>query len=536
MAKPSISLHDVSFHLPNSQVTFKHINIALEQQKIGIVGENGVGKTTLIKLLNGQLNPDAGLIQRKGTALTLPQSHNEFPENVLISDVLNVTSILFALDKMTAGTADAQDYELLNGNWDISKRLESALSYYQLWPIDLGMPFMSLSGGQRTKVLLAKALFIAADFLLFDEPTNNLDAHSRALFTEFVRNSHQGVIIVSHDRALLNEMDKVIEITSKNITLFGGNYNFYVQESAKHSAALEQDFKHKTTMLQRTKHSIQQRLERHDRDKASGKKEKNSQIKAKGSYDKLGLKNKKARSEKTNKQMHVQASRMVNDSVQQLKDTKDKLEPTFEMNVSLPKTRVANGKMVLAIKNLCFNFVAANQLIQNFNLTIHGPERVHLTGMNGSGKSTLLRLITHDLQPLSGSIDVDVKKTVYVDQQVSILNRNETLIENFLRFNPDQNPHDAYQALAQFNFRNIKAEKTASQLSGGECVRAGLAISLMSSSPPQFIVLDEPTNHLDIKSIAAIEQALKCYQGALLVVSHDQQFIDNINITVTIEM
>jgi ATPase subunit of ABC transporter with duplicated ATPase domains len=159
-----------------------------------------------------------------------------------------------------------------------------------------------------------------------------------------------------------------------------------------------------------------------------------------------------------------------------------------------------------------------------------GPERVAITGPNGCGKSTLIQLIRGLLIPCSGKIIVGVENIAYLDQTVSFLNHNHTLIENFLHLNREAKPFDAYSALASFKFRNKDAEKTVGDLSGGERMRAALAISLMASNAPQLIILDEPTNHLDLDTIEAIEEALRLYQGAILAVSHDDRFLENIGI------
>ncbi|MCH9757403.1 MAG: ATP-binding cassette domain-containing protein [Gammaproteobacteria bacterium] len=168
--------------------------------------------------------------------------------------------------------------------------------------------------------------------------------------------------------------------------------------------------------------------------------------------------------------------------------------------------------------------------MNNFNLHLSGPERVAITGPNGCGKSTLIQLIRGLLLPSAGEIMIGVKTVAYLDQTMSFLDPSLSVLDNFLMLNPDAQHFDAYSALGPFKFRNKEAKKYVGQLSGGERMRAGLAISLMSSTPPQLIILDEPTNHLDLDAIGAIEEALVQYQGAILVISHDEAFLENIKI------
>jgi ATPase subunit of ABC transporter with duplicated ATPase domains len=201
-----------------------------------------------------------------------------------------------------------------------------------------------------------------------------------------------------------------------------------------------------------------------------------------------------------------------------------------EFNVKLAHTKVPNHKTVIKIENLCFSYDKRQPLINNFSLTITGPERVAIVGPNGCGKSTLIHLIRGLLIPVSGEITIGVDMA-YLDQTISFLDPNTPIIDNFFTFNPKATQFEAYAALASFKFRNKDAEKCVGNLSGGEKMRAGLAISLMASQPPQLIILDEPTNHLDLDAIEAIEEALKLYQGAILAVSHDETFLNNVGIT-----
>lgn len=214
-----------------------------------------------------------------------------------------------------------------------------------------------------------------------------------------------------------------------------------------------------------------------------------------------------------------------------LNDAKAKKEISSKFNMTLPKASIRNSKKVLSIENLCFTYPGNDKsILNNFALNICGPERIAFTGDNGSGKSTLIKLITNQITPFSGAISLSIDYAL-LDQELSMLDKNLSIVENYLKLNPTAKPFDAYSALAAFNYRNLDAEKLISNLSGGERMRAALAISLMSVQPPQLIILDEPTNHLDIESIEAIEQTLKVFEGAIIAISHDGQFLKNIGIT-----
>ena len=338
------------------------------------------------------------------------------------------------------------------------------------------------------------------------------------------------MIIVSHDRTLLNLCSQIIEITTKGIHQYGGNYDFYHEQKKIKSRAIQQAIQSRADILIKAKHNIQTRMERHQKNESRGYKVKAAQIKAKGSYDKIQLKSMQGRSEKTNRRIRLQSDRMLEQVNAELLSARALLEVDKNLNISLTKTKVPNNKTVINIENIFFSYDNQYDIIKDFNLHMSGSDRIAITGPNGCGKTTLIKLIRGILLPGSGEITIGVNSIAYLDQAVSFLKPSLSIIENFLNINPKANPFEAYSVLATFKFRNKDAEKCVGQLSGGERMRAGLAISLMSLPPPQLIILDEPTNHLDLDAIEAIEQALKLYQGAILAVSHDETFLKNIGI------
>ncbi len=526
MAKPQIILNNVSFHFPRSPVAIAQVNLTLGQHKYGLLGDNGMGKTTLLKLIAGELAPQQGTISRVGSINVVPQSHVAIAKGSSIADVLDVSKISAALTRIQAGSVDEQDYSCVGNHWDIYDRIEQVLVDFNLWPIDIHQPFAHLSGGQKTKVLLAKTRLFSADFLLFDEPTNNLDYLARENLYQFIESTETSLLVVSHDRTLLNKLNRIIEITAKGIQIYGGNYDFYRKQKDVELSALARKYSDAVKIIKQVRRSVQNPQEKQERLAGRGKK-----AFRQGKMDKLTAKSKKGRSEKTNKRMTCQAERIINSKQADLALVRDKMEIKIELDIMLAATSVANAKVVLNIKELVFKYVLSDRLLlDNFTLQIIGPSRVAITGINGCGKSTLIKLIRKQLLPQSGTIDIGVQHVAYLDQQVSFLDRKLSLVENFLKLNANSSAFDAYCALASFKFRNKEAETMVEHLSGGERMRAGLAISLMAKCPAQLIILDEPTNHLDLNTIEAIESALQCYQGAILAVSHDEKFLENIRI------
>ena len=528
---PRLIVKNLSFHIENTTVAFSDICLSFESLKYGIVGDNGVGKTTLLKLLSGELAPDSGSVVCNGSLLSIPQTHAAIAENATIGDVLCVSKIIAAIHRVNSGDFSDHDFEIISDQWDIESRIESAMNHFNVSNINMNTLFSTLSGGQKTKILLARILFFQADFVLLDEPTNNLDKASREILYRFMDEYCNGIIVVSHDRTLLNKMDRMIEITTKGIQVYGGNYDFYRQQKDVELSALEKEFDHAKRTIKQVKNTIQKNKEMHDQSEKRGKKLGPKKL------DKLTQGFKKDKSDQSKSRASSIEEKLITEHLKSVSIIREKVEIKTQITASLDATKVPNGKIVLAIENLYFKYEDQSDfLIRDFNLTITGPERVAITGENGSGKSTLIKLINNNLTPASGKIKIGVDHIAYLDQELNFLDKNLTIIDNYLKLNPDAKSFDAYSSLAEFQFRNKEAEKIVGDLSGGERIRSALAICLMSQHPPQLIILDEPTNHLDMRSIEAIENILVQYQGAVLAVSHDEQFLKNVNIERTVSL
>jgi ATPase subunit of ABC transporter with duplicated ATPase domains len=211
------------------------------------------------------------------------------------------------------------------------------------------------------------------------------------------------------------------------------------------------------------------------------------------------------------------------------------VERTRTLAIPMPTTGLPTGRAVLTLDQAGWATPEGRAIVGPIDLKLVGPERVAITGPNGAGKTTLLRLITGDLQPTTGRVERPVR-AVLLDQEVKILSPDETLVEAWRRLNPKGSVNDAQAALARFLFRNTAAQRRVGGMSGGERLRAGLACVMTGATPPQLLVLDEPTNQLDLDAIAAVEEALKAYDGALIVVSHDVDFLAALKITRTVQL
>jgi ATPase subunit of ABC transporter with duplicated ATPase domains len=496
-ATPSIFINHLSYSIANDQPLFRDLSLTFDRQKIGLVGKNGLGKSTLLKLITGKLLPDSGTIQVIG-ALAYCSQELIFDTQQTIIDICDANNKLF--------------------------------NQFNLSHLASNRRIATLSGGETTKLFLAHCFDSSADFIFLDEPTNNLDASSRELLYRAVQQWQGGLLIASHDRALLNLMDHIMELTSLGIRSYGGNYDHYMEQKNLLQTAAERQLFDAKKSLKKTQRSIQATHEQREQKQSYGRKRFLS-----GKVDRITANSLRGRSEKTQSRHTKQNASLVKNIGEQLQMAKSKIEIYNVIDVSLPKTFVPNSKVVIDIEDLTFCYTAnSHPIVKHFNLTIMGPERIALQGNNGSGKTTLVKLILGELKAVRGKIYKGIEQISYLDQNINLLNPELSILENFKQFNPGINETDARLYLAQFLFRNTTALKLVGGLSSGEKLRAQLACVLMSKQPPQLLILDEPTNHLDLDSITSIESALKNYQGAMLIISHDQKFLENIHITRTL--
>jgi ATPase subunit of ABC transporter with duplicated ATPase domains len=454
-----------------------------------------------------------------------------FNPHDLVVDMLGAGILWRAWQRIENEIMEPQDLELLEGHWNFQERLYKQLTLFNLGHTALGRNLTSLSGGEKTRLYLASCFVDDADFLILDEPTNHLDSDSRHLLYQAIQTWPHGLLVVSHDRVLLNLMESIIELNTLGLHSYGGNYDAYQTQKALELAAQQQQLEDAQKALHTTRHTLQLSKEKHAQRRVQGER-----LAQRGSIDKLTANSKRGRSEQSQHRMLIQEERQTHAAEQKVQTMKQQIELIETIDIELPDTYVPAKKMVLNIEDVSFSYPGEKPLFKHFNLTLQGPERIALVGANGSGKSTLLQLIRKQLLTQQGEIYLGVETVGYLDQNVEFLRSNESILENFLRLNPMVSEFAARSYLAQFLFRNQAALKLVSFLSGGERLRVGLACILYAKKPPQLLLLDEPTNHLDLASIAHVEMILSYYQGAVIVVSHDQNFLQNINCERIVEL
>lgn len=521
-----ITLSDLSWSTPDGRTLFSRLYLRFDKARSGLVGRNGVGKTTLLHLIAGVLSPATGIVSVDGTLGLLRQTV-KLHETETIASLFDVNDDLDLLLRAERGLAGSD--ELSRADWTLEARLEAALAHVGL-DASTETRLTSLSGGQRTRAALAALVFAAPDFILLDEPTNNLDRVGRSAVIDLLAAWRGGAIVVSHDRELLETMDVIVELTTLSATRYGGNWSHYRERKALELAAARHDLSEAERRIASIEKTALVSTERKARKDRAGRKKRR-----RGDQPTILLDKMKERSEKTTGKTARLTDRRRAQAVNDAAAALERIEVQRPFTADIPSTGLPPGKTVLVIDSVSAGYRRDHPILVDLSLTVTGPERIAVTGPNGAGKTTLLKLITGDLHPWSGRVRPMTDFAV-MDQQMSLLDASASIKENYRRLNPDANENSCYAALARFMFRADDTCQTVSNLSGGQVLRAGLACILGGDRPPTALILDEPTNHLDVSSIETIEAGLGMYDGALFVVSHDEAFLGAIGITRRIDL
>jgi ATPase subunit of ABC transporter with duplicated ATPase domains len=516
----------LAYALADGRALFHDLTLSFGRERTGLIGPNGSGKTTLVRLLAGELEPSSGTVHRACAVAVLPQEFRPPPEAPL-AVVLGIDERLAALRRMEAGEATVADVETVGDDWDLPERAATVLARFGLAHLPLDRPVGAVSGGEATRVALAGLALGRPDFLLLDEPTNHLDAASREALYAFVEGWTGGLLCVSHDRALLRRMDRIVELSSLGVRVYGGNYDVYRARRDADDAAIERELESARAELRRAERKAREVRERQARREARGRRER-----ANANMPKILLNARMSQARATGARVRAITEREVEERRERVAAARRRVEERERPRFELPSAGLPAGRIVLEMEEVTVRFPGADRpVLDAVSLRIVGPERVAVVGPNGSGKSTLLQVAVGRLSPDSGTVRrVPDEETAFLDQRGAALDPTRSVLENFVAYHPTMEPMAARYALARFLFSDEAALQTVGTLSGGQRLRASLACVLGGERPPSLLVLDEPTNHLDLDALDALESALRAYDGALLVVSHDAEFLEAIGV------
>ena len=558
----SISIQQISYIHPDKEVLFSDLNFAISKgQKLGLVGNNGCGKSTLLQIIAGQLSPSSGVIVRPDDLYYIPQHFGQY-DSLTIAQALQIERKQQALHAILSGDASNENFVILDDDWNIEERSIAALDLWGLGQFTLSYPMNLLSGGEKTRVFLAGMDIHHPPVILMDEPTNHLDSSGRQRLYDWVEKCRSTLLVVSHDRTLLNLLPEICELEKHQINYYGGNYEFYKEQKTLMQEALQQRIEEKEKALRIAHKVARETAERRDKQNVRG--EKNH---IKKGVPRIVLNALQGKSEKSTSKLnstHQEKAEKLTDERNQLRSS---LSPTATLKTDFNSSSLHTGKILVTAKEVNFGYHpnSINSHIQMNNeanladtgnhpspdsndiqdnsdfkqqlwqtpisFQLKSGDRLRIEGANGSGKTTLLKLITGQLRPQEGNLTRMEFTYVYLNQEYSIIDNRNSILEQAYAFNNRNLPeHEIKTILNRYLFPASEWDKSCRKLSGGEKMRLAFCCLMISNNTPDMFILDEPTNNLDIQSIEIITATIKNYTGTVIVISHDDYFIQEIGI------
>ncbi|GAB3136603.1 ABC-F family ATP-binding cassette domain-containing protein [Micromonospora sonneratiae] len=525
MSDASITASNLSFAWPDDTPVFEDLSFTVGSGRTGLVAPNGAGKSTLLKLIAGELRPTTGSVSVNGTLGYLPQTL-PLTGDLTVAEVLGVATVIQAIDAVESGDTSEEHFTTIGDDWDIEERTRAQLHRLGLADLAFDQSMSTLSGGQIVSLGLAAQLLKQPDVLLLDEPTNNLDLDARHKLYDVLADWNGCLLLVSHDRALLDRMERIAELDRDELRFYGGNFTQYEAAVRAEQEVAEKNVRNAEQELKREKREMQQARERAERRASNAARN----LKNAGLPRIVAGNMMRGAQESAGRAGQMHASR-VSEARARLDEAGRALRDEQRITLDLPDTNVPAGRTLLLGEQMQVRLGGRAVFAgDGVDLTIRGPERIALTGPNGAGKSTLLRLINGDLELGSGRIKRADGRIAYLSQRLDLLDLDRTVAENFAAFAPGRTEAERMNLLARFLFRGTRAHLPVGVLSGGERLRATLACVLCAEPAPQLLLLDEPTNNLDLSSVGQLESALGSYQGAFVVVSHDERFLVEIGV------
>jgi len=495
----SLSAEGVSCALPDGTLLVRSVDLSLARGVTGLVGPNGIGKSTLLDVLAGRRLPSGGRVVQRGAVAYLPQG------------------VVLPAQEIAAGLVGAREFP----GW----RLDAVLSRFDLGGLDLSRPAATLSGGEATRLRLARLILEEPETVLLDEPTNHLDEVARDAVHTFISSFRGAVLVATHDRALLALADRIADLRPEGLRLFRGSWSAYLEARRVERDAAAQAVLSAEKRLGTARRSAREALERQARRSAAGRREAD-----RGGLPKILVGARKRSAQATAGRLKGLHEDRVDAARDALERARRQAPDDPAIAVDLEATRVPARKRLVEAMGTNVLLPGGWLWASPLSFDVVGPERIWLRGMNGSGKSTLLSLLSGRI-PDTGTLRVGATRVARLDQDAAFLGRSGTVAEAVRRLAPRRAEQERRVLLGRFGFVQEASQKPVPALSGGERIRAGLAALLAADQAPDLLLLDEPSNHLDLPGLEAVAAALRSYGGALLLVTHDVEFARDVEVT-----
>ena len=516
---PAVTCSGLTFAWPDGTAVFDDFSMAVSPGRTGLIGANGSGKSTLLRLIAGELTPAAGSVAVAGELGYLRQNLALGSPRTRVDEALGIARVVAAVRAIEAGDASEENFARVGEDWDAEERARATLDRLGLEQVPLDRRIGELSGGEGVLLCLAAQFLRRPGVLLLDEPTNNLDLVARHRLYDAVDSWRGTMIIVSHDRELLDMVHQIGELRSGQVRWYGGNLSAYEATVAVEQEAAERAVRAAESDVQRQKRELTEARIKLDRRLRYGQKMEDT-----GRSPKILAQGLKRRAQVSAGKLRTGHIDRLDEAKERLAAAEEAVRDDDEIRIDLPATAVPSGRGVLALHGVEIRYGARAEVL------VRGPERIALVGRNGAGKTTLLRTITGEIPAVSGEVKVSVPVRC-LPQRLDVLDPGLTVVRNVARAAPAATENQIRAQLARFLFRGRRADQQAGTLSGGELFRATLASLLLAEPAPQLLLLDEPTNNLDMASMRQLSGALRSYQGAMIVASHDVPFLRELGLT-----
>lgn len=520
----SLQISGLTYHLPTQDTLFSDISLSIATgTKCTLIGNNGTGKSTLLRILAGQLIPSAGNIIGEVPYL-VPQHFGQY-NNLSVSEALGIAKKLNALNAITNGDASENNFETLNDDWTIESRIHEAFLYWDISHITPATTMNQLSGGEKTKIFLAGIQIHRSQTILMDEPTNHLDQASRKKLYEFIASSPHTMLIVTHDRELLDQASSLYELSASGLRYFPMSYNEYTELVTNEAINLENKLNDRQKELTKAKREARTAMERQLKRNSRG--EKHS---LKKGLSRIALGNLAGKSETTTARLKSAHNDKIATLTNELNNLQSTINNQISLNLNLVNSHLPKGKTIVEARNLNISLSNKNLWAQPLNLTIRTGTRLWIKGRNGSGKSTLTKLIANHIAPTTGTISVTENiNIIYLDQDYSLISGDLTVYDQLCLFNTSKEEHELKTLLHHFQFTKESWHKPCQSLSGGEKMKLALCGLILNEQPIDLLMLDEPTNNLDLSSLSILTNAINLYTGTVVIITHDTRFAQNLN-------
>ncbi len=520
-SNPAVVFDDVSFSWPDGTPVLRGIDATLGVGRTGLIGANGTGKSTLLRLIAGELTPTVGQITAAGQVSHLPQRLT-LRTGATVAELMGVRQRLDALRAIEAGDADQRHFDALGDDWDVEARVRAALDEAGLGGIGPDRTVGTLSGGEAMLVALAGLRSERTPIVLLDEPTNNLDRQARHRLYDTITAWSGTIVVVSHDVALLELLDATAELHTGSLRTFGGAYSAYrahveeEQEAAQRALRVAQQ---ELTAARRRRTAAETTLAHRRRTARTAAREKR--------VPKIIANQRRSQAQASAGRLRDDLSEKVDAALEAVTETEARIRDDDGIRILLPDPAVPARRR---LAELCDD--------RGMTVEVRGSERLALTGRNGIGKTRLLDQLISGERPPDARVDAiaHTERIGHLPQRLDHLDDEATLLEMVTRAAPSTPIGKLRADLARFLFRAESVHRQVGELSGGERFRVALASILLADPPNQLLVLDEPTNDLDLWSIDQLVDALDGYRGGLIVVSHDDAFLSRLRIDTCVEL